>query len=70
MFGTELPDLGATGRECPMHCSCDLCHGVIDDYALSRATKCAYSGADGSLLVLQRVSIADDLSWSLCNGSL
>jgi hypothetical protein len=27
MFGTGLPDLGATGRECPMHCSCGVCHG-------------------------------------------
>jgi hypothetical protein len=26
MFGTGLPDLGTTGRECSMHCSCGPCH--------------------------------------------
>jgi hypothetical protein len=25
MFGTGLRDLGATGRKCPMHCSCGVC---------------------------------------------
>jgi hypothetical protein len=28
MFGTGLRDLGATGRMCPIHCSCGLCHEV------------------------------------------
>jgi hypothetical protein len=28
MIGTGLRDLGATGRTCPMHCSCGLCHEV------------------------------------------
>jgi hypothetical protein len=36
MFGIGLRDLGATGRECPLHCSCGLCHGDQLTIHLSR----------------------------------
>jgi hypothetical protein len=35
--------------------------GSTDDYALLSAKYATYSGPDGSLLILQCVSIADDL---------
>jgi hypothetical protein len=61
IFGTGLRDLGATGRECPMYCSCGLCAVFVTETTNDCAVFCAkcstYSCATILLLVLQRVSI-------------
>jgi hypothetical protein len=37
MFWTVLPDLGATGRKCPIYCFCGLCNADTLITVLSRA---------------------------------
>jgi hypothetical protein len=61
MLGTGLPDNGAAERECSCQCTVPvvLSRGLTDDCHILCAKCTTYLGPDGSLLVLQRVSIAD-----------
>jgi hypothetical protein len=61
MFGTGFPIYLA----CSKHCSCYLCHWPADDCARNTP----HSGPDGSLLVLQEVSIADDSIMLIATGT-
>jgi hypothetical protein len=60
MFWTCLPDLLATGRKCPIYLFLlPLSRGQPDHCALSYGKHATYLLLDGSLLVLQCVSVAD-----------